>query len=146
MKEIEVLSNLLLAPYIIKATALIGKARNVKGNQFRHVLATFTILFNYKLYDDYMLLKAAVIHNLLEDVPDTSEEELRNIDHQASQVVDLMLEVTRPKGISKAYFLKRILEKGSYNARILKMADRISNLTDLHRDNYSRSKMASYLD
>jgi (p)ppGpp synthase/HD superfamily hydrolase len=146
MNETEKLKNLVLAPYIIKATALIGKQRGVGGNQFRHALATMAILIDYKLIDDYVLLKAAVIHDLLEDVPETNEHELRQIDDQANQVVDLVLEVTRPKGMSKANFLKRILEQGSRNAKILKVADRISNLTDLHRDQYSKKKMNEYLD
>jgi (p)ppGpp synthase/HD superfamily hydrolase len=146
MNDIEKLGNLVLAPYIIKATALIGKQRNVGGNQFRHAFATLAILIDYKFYSDYVLLKAAVIHDLLEDVPETNENELRQIDNQANQVVDLVLEVTRPKAMSKANFLKRILETGSRNAKILKVADRISNLTDLHRDHYSKKTMSNYLN
>jgi (p)ppGpp synthase/HD superfamily hydrolase len=146
MNETEKLKNLVLAPYIIKATALIGKKRNVGGNQFRHALATMAILMDYKLFDNYVLLKAAVIHDLIEDVPETNEHELRHIDNQANEVVDLVLEVTRFKGITKANFLKKILEHGSRNAKILKVADRISNLTDLHRDHYSRKKMREYLE
>jgi (p)ppGpp synthase/HD superfamily hydrolase len=146
MNDTEKLKNLVLAPYIIKATALIGKQRNVGGNQFRHAFATLAILIDYKFYNDYILLKAAVIHDLLEDVPETSEAELRNLDDQANDVVDLVLEVTRPKGMTKANYLKRILENGSKNAKILKVADRISNLTDLHRDHYSKRKMTIYLD
>jgi (p)ppGpp synthase/HD superfamily hydrolase len=146
MNDTEKLKNLVLAPYIIKATALIGKRRNVGGNQFRHAFATLAILMDYKLFDDYVLLKAAVIHDLLEDVPDTDEKELRQLDDQANQVVDLVIEVTRPKGMSKSDFLKRILEQGSINAKILKVVDRISNLTDLHRDHYSKKKMTDYLN
>jgi (p)ppGpp synthase/HD superfamily hydrolase len=146
MDETEKLKNLVLAPYIIKATALIGKIRDVGGNQFRHALATLAILLDYKLFDDYVLLKASVIHDLLEDVPETNEYELRCIDDQANQVVDLVLEVTRPCGMDKIDYLKRILEKGSRRAKILKVADRISNITDLHRDQYSREKMCEYLN
>jgi len=146
MNETEKLRNLVLAPYIIKATALIGKQRDVGGNQFRHALATLAILLDYKMFDDSVLLKASVIHDLLEDVPETNEYELRNIDNEANQVVDLVLEVTRPKGIAKSNFLKKILEQGSRKAKILKSADRISNLTDLHRDQYSKKKMCDYLD
>ena len=146
MNDIEKLKNLVLAPYIVKATALIGKERNVGGNQFRHGLATMAILLDYKMFGDYVLLKAAVIHDLLEDVPETSEYELRQIDDQSNQVVDLVLEVTKPKGMSKPDFLQRILKHGSKNAKILKVADRISNLTDLHRDQYTRKKMSTYLD
>jgi (p)ppGpp synthase/HD superfamily hydrolase len=146
MNDTDKLQALVLAPYIMKATALIGLQRNVGGNQFRHAFATLAILFDYKLFDDYVLLKAALIHDLIEDKPETNESELRQIDDQANQVVDLVLEVTRPKGMTKINFLKSILENGSRNAKLLKSADRISNLTDLHRDHYSRKKMCSYLD
>jgi GTP pyrophosphokinase len=146
MNDTEKIENLVLAPYIIKATALIGKGRNVGGNQFRHAIATMAILMDYKMFDDYVLLKAAVIHDLLEEIPETNEAELRQIDDQANQVVDLVIEVTRPKGMTKSDFLRRLLEQGSRNAKLLKVADRISNLTDLHRDNYSKRKMSHYLD
>lgn len=146
MNDTEKLRNLTLAPYIVKATALIGRQRNVGGNQFRHAMATFAILLDYKLFDDYVLLKAAVIHDLIEDVPETNELELRKLDDQANEVVDLVLELSRPKGMNKVIFLKRLLEQGSRNAKIIKVADRISNLTDLHRDHYSKERMSSYLD
>jgi (p)ppGpp synthase/HD superfamily hydrolase len=146
MNDTEKLKKLVLAPYIIKATALIGRQRNVGGNQFRHAMATLAILLDYKLFDDYVMLKAAVIHDLIEDVPETDEQELRQIDEQANEVVDLVVELSRPKGVNKALFLKTLLEKGSYSARIIKVADRISNLTDLHRDHYSKARMSSYLN
>jgi GTP pyrophosphokinase len=146
MNDTEKLNKLVLAPYIIKATALIGRQRNVGGNQFRHAMATLAILLDYKLFDDYVLLKAAVIHDLIEDVPETDEHELRKIDTQANDVVNLVLEISRSKGVNKDIYLKRILEQGSRNAKILKVADRISNLTDLHRDQYSKSLMNSYLN
>jgi GTP pyrophosphokinase len=142
----EKLKNLVLAPYILKATALIGKERGVGGNQFRHAMATLAILLDYKLFDDYVLLKASVIHDLLEDVPDTNEFEIRIIDGQADRVLDLVKEVTKPEGMLKADYLRRILEHGSYNAKLLKCADRISNLTDLHRDTHSDQKISEYLD
>ena len=146
MSETEKLKNLVLAPYILKATALIGKKRDVGGNQFRHAMATMSILLDYKLFDDYVLLKAAVIHDLLEDVPETNEQDLRQIDDQANEVVDLVLEVSRPQDMLKTDFMERILKQGSYNSKLLKVADRISNLTDLHRDQYPRKKIRAYLD
>jgi len=146
MNETDKLKNLVLAPYIIKATALIGKQRGVGGNQFRHAMATMAILFDYKFFDNYVLLKASVIHDLLEDVPETNELEIRIIDGQADQVLELVKEVTKPKGMIKADYLKRILEQGSRNAKLLKCADRISNLTDLHRDTHTAEKITEYLD
>ena len=62
------LAKLVLAPYIQKATALIGKKRRVGGNQFRHAMATMAILVDYH-YTGAVLLKAALIHDLFEDVP-----------------------------------------------------------------------------
>lgn len=146
MTEIELLSNLFLAPYIIKATALIGVERRVGGNQFRHAFATLGILLDYKYFSDAVLLKASVIHDLIEDVPSTDQHALRQIDSQANEVVDLVLEVTRPKGMEKPDFLNGILLHGSNNAKLLKVADRISNLTDLHRDIFSDQKISEYLD
>jgi (p)ppGpp synthase/HD superfamily hydrolase len=146
MNDIEKLQNLVLAPYIIKSTALIGKIRHVGGNQFRHAMATLAILLDYKLFDDSILLKAAIIHDLIEDVPETNQHDLLKIDAEANAVVDLVLKVTRPKGMVKATFLHGILTHGSRNAKLLKVADRISNLTDLHRDHYSKARMTTYLD
>jgi len=146
MNEIELLSNLLLAPYIIKATALIGVERRVGGNQFRHAFATLGILLDYKYFSDAVLLKASVIHDLIEDVPWTDQQSLRSMDRDANQVVDLVLEVTKPVGMEKSDYLNRILTQGSRNAKLLKVADRISNLTDLHRDIFSDQKISEYLD
>jgi GTP pyrophosphokinase len=146
MNETEKLKNLVLAPYIIKATALIGKQRGVGGNQFRHAMATMAILLDYKLFDDYILLKASVIHDLLEDVPETDEMEIRCIDGQADDVLKLVKEVTRPPDMPKSEYLKNILENGSDRAKMLKCADRISNLTDLHRDTHTDQKITDYLD
>lgn len=146
MNETENLKNLVLAPYIIKATALIGKQRGVGGNQFRHAMATMAILLDYKFFDDYILLKASVIHDLLEDVPETNEMDIRCIDGQADDVLALVKELTRPEEMPKEEYLKGILEHGSTRAKILKCADRISNLTDLHIDTHSIKKINQYLD
>jgi len=146
MEDIEILRNLVLAPYIIKATALIGVKRRVGGNQFRHAFATLGILLDYKYFSDAVLLKASVIHDLIEDVPETDQWALRRIDSQANEVVDLVLEVTRPSSEEKSDYLNRILLHGTHNAKLLKVSDRISNLTDLHRDIDPDHKILDYLD
>ena len=56
MNDVEALRNLVLAPYIIKATALIRVRRKVGGNQFRHSFSTLGILLDYKFYSDSVLL------------------------------------------------------------------------------------------
>ncbi|MBK6964555.1 MAG: hypothetical protein IPH20_11630 [Bacteroidales bacterium] len=146
MNELDALRNLVLAPYILKATALIGISRRVGGNQFRHAFSTLGILFDYKYFMDSTLLKASLIHDLLEDLPETLVDEIRQTDEEGHRVVDLVLEVTKMEGELKNDYLQRVLETGSRNALILKCADRISNLTDLHRDTDSDLKIARYLD
>ena len=146
MNELEALRNLVLAPYIIKATALIAVDRKVGGNQFRHCFSTLGILLDYKFYDKSILLKASLLHDFLEDLPEARVDEIRWIDHDGPQVVDLVLEVTKRKEESKVQYLQNILSKGSRNALILKCADRISNLTDLHRDTHTDQKISDYLD
>jgi (p)ppGpp synthase/HD superfamily hydrolase len=146
MSELDVLRNLVLAPYVLKAMALIGVSRKVGGNQFRHGFSTLGILLDYKYFDDSILLKASLIHDLLEDVPETQVDEIRYIDHEAKQVVDLVLEVTRLNDETKDQYLQRVLDHGSTRAKVLKCADRISNLTDLHRDTHPDHKIYDYLD
>lgn len=146
MSDLDSLKNLVLAPYILKATALIRVSRKVGGNQFRHAFSTLGILFDYKYFNDSILLKASVIHDLLEDVPETQVDEIRHIDYEANEVVNLVLEVTRYRPETKEQYLQRILDYGSRFAKILKCADRISNLTDLHRDTHPDHKISDYLD
>jgi GTP pyrophosphokinase len=146
MNDLEALRNLVLAPYIIKATALIAVDRKVGGNQFRHCFSTLGILLDYKFYDNSILLKASLLHDFLEDLPEARVDEIRWIDHEGPQVVDLVLEVTKRKEESKFQYLQKILITGSRNALILKCADRISNLTDLHRDTHTDQKISDYLD
>lgn len=138
------LTNLVLAPYIQKATALIGKERKVGGNQFRHAMATMAILIDYH-YTDPVLLKAAIIHDLFEDTGFGAVEDIRAIDKDASEVIELAFEVT--KGLeTKQQYLERIKTNGSRRARILKVADRISNLTDLHLDIFKTDFFLNYID
>ena len=131
------LRTLTLAPYIVKATALIGIRRRGGSNMFRHQLSTMAILLDYKIVDP-VLLKAAVIHDLFEDashMPGVSREEIVALDADGPDVYTLVMEVTR-RTIDgarepKPEFLIRIMTTGSRRARILKLADRISNLTAL---------------
>ncbi len=143
--EKEELIRLTVASYIQKATALIGVPRKVGGNQFRHMMATFAILIDYH-YTNHVLLKASLIHDLFEDVPDTDRNSIAHLDHDGHKVVRLVDEVTRRPDETKIAYLEKILKHGSREAKILKVADRISNLTDLHLDVIILNKMANYLD
>ena len=133
----QALTDMTLAPYIVKAMALIGVTRRNGSNMFRHQLSTMAILFDYKIVDP-VLLKASVIHDLFEDAPNmpgVTQEAIVQLDADGPAVYALVMEVTIRfvDGIreSKADYLLRIMLSGSPRARILKLADRISNLTAL---------------
>jgi (p)ppGpp synthase/HD superfamily hydrolase len=143
--EKDILAGMVIAPYLQKATALRGVKRYVGGNQFRHAFATLAILIDYH-YMDSVLLKASVIHDLIEDVKCTSYDEIRSIDKDGQKVLELVLEVTRRKPETKEDFLKRILVEGSDSAKVLKCADRISNLTDLHSDIFDKDYIKSMIE
>jgi hypothetical protein len=143
--EREQLVNMVIAPYVQKATALRGIKRHVGGNQFRHALSTYAILIDYH-YVDQVLLKASVIHDIFEDVRCVSFDEITNLDKDGPSVLQLVLEVTKKKEESKDIYLERLLLKGSENAKTLKCADRISNLTDLHPDIFEKEFIKRYLE
>jgi (p)ppGpp synthase/HD superfamily hydrolase len=131
------LARITMAPYIVKAMALIGVRRRAGSNMFRHQIGTLAILLDYKTTDP-VLLKASVIHDLFEDaatMPGVTESEISRIDSDGRAVYDLVMEVTiRIVGgvrEPKAEYLRRIMQEGSVRAKLLKLADRISNLTSL---------------
>jgi len=128
--EMLLLKGTYLAPYIQLATLLIGKTREGGGNMFRHQIDTMAILLDYG-YIDSVLLKASLVHDLVEDSPDFNHNLLLSIDFESPAVYDLVLQVSRKPEETKADFLTRIRESGSKNAKILKCADRISNMISL---------------
>ena len=124
------LKSMSLAPYMQLATALIGKSRHAGGNMFRHQLDTMSILIDYG-YIDSVLLKASVIHDLIEDVEGYDPNLILEVDSDAPEVLKLVMEVTKKEGQLKSEYLKGIIEHGSEKAKILKTADRISNMISL---------------
>lgn len=131
------IAQITMGPYISKAMALIGKSRKAGSNMFRHQLDTMAILLDYKMIDP-VLLKSAVIHDLFEEcngMPGVTREEISSVDADGPAVYELVMEVTRRekdgKREPKAEYLKRLMESGSQRAKMLKLADRISNLISL---------------
>jgi len=124
------LKGTFLAPYMQLATALIGKTRDGGGNMFRHQFDTMATLIDYG-YIDSVLLKASIVHDLFEDVPDFNRNLLLQVDYESADVYELVMQVTRLPEETKPQFLTRILETGSRQAKVLKVADRISNMIAL---------------
>jgi GTP pyrophosphokinase len=131
------LGRITMAPYIVKAMALIGVKRRGGSNMFRHQISTMGILLDYKIVDP-VLLKAALIHDLFEDaptMPGVTREEITGIDSDGPAVYALVMEMT-PRVVEgvkepKTEYLRRVMQDGSARAKVLKLADRISNLTAL---------------
>lgn len=130
LKSLAQLKEIVLAPYIFIASHLIPQKRKAGGTAFRHMISTLGILIEYG-YIAPVLLKASVIHDVLEDIEGFDQNIIKNADEDGEAVLKLVQEVSKQPGETKADFLKRIIEKESYNAKTLKCADRIANLTEL---------------
>jgi GTP pyrophosphokinase len=124
-------------PYVELAKHLIKKQRRGTGNMFRHQLETFAILLEYG-YDNPVLLKASLIHDLFEDgnkVGFTDFSQVMTADEDGPAVYDLVNEMSIRvnAGVEepKPDFLLRIMKTGSMHAKILKLADRLSNINAL---------------
>jgi len=142
----DVLRKIALAPYIQIATALIGKARKIGGNQFRHNWATLGILIDHKIIEP-VILKAGVIHDLKEDAPESfSPGQIQLIDCDGYRVVELVEELSIRNGEEKIVYLQRVMHEGSKEAKIIKLADRISNLIDIQLGTFDISKVKQTLD
>jgi GTP pyrophosphokinase len=129
--------NINLWPYIELSRLLIKKKRRGTGNMFRHQIETFAILLEYG-YEDPILLKASLIHDLFEDgekVGFSSFEGVMTIDEDGKEVFDLVKELSirieNDIEEPKDQFLERIMQEGSHRARVLKLADRLSNINSL---------------
>lgn len=131
------LAGITLAPYIVRAMRLIDVPRKAGSNMFRHQMSTLAILLDYKTTDP-VLLKASVIHDLVEEaagLPGVTREAIETIDADGPAVYALVEEVSirHVDGVRepKAEFLHRLMTTGSDRAKRLKLADRISNLITL---------------
>jgi (p)ppGpp synthase/HD superfamily hydrolase len=124
-------------PYIELSRFLINKERRGFGNMFRHQFDTFVILLEHE-YNDPILLKASLIHDLFEDGPKVGFfdfESVKTVDADGDLVYDLVKEVSirAENGVeeTKKQFLERIMKEGTPRSKILKLADRLSNINSL---------------
>jgi GTP pyrophosphokinase len=131
------LAQVTLAPYIVRAMRLIDVPRRAGSNMFRHQMSTLAILLDYKTADP-VLLKASVIHDLFEaadGLPGVTREAIECIDADGPAVYALVQEVSIRvmDGVRepKSLYLSRVMASGSGRARLLKLADRISNMVSL---------------
>jgi GTP pyrophosphokinase len=129
--------NFDLWPYIELSRHLVKKERKGFGNMFRHQIETFAILIEMG-YTDPVLLKAALIHDLIEDgqkVGFIDFDKVISADTDGPEVYDLVQElsirVVQGEEEPKGSFLARIMKSGTQRAKLLKLADRLSNINTL---------------
>ena len=129
------LAQTTLAPYIVRAMAMIDRPRKAGSNMFRHQMSTMAILLDYKIVDA-VLLKASVIHDLFEELghePWVTRASIVSIDADGPAVYDLVMEVTirTPGGVRepKSEYLLRVMKTGTHRAKQLKLADLVENRT-----------------
>lgn len=131
--HMEKIKRIEIAPYLQIAFGLIDKPRRCGGNAFRHSLNTFNILIDYG-YCCPIILKASIVHDVLEDYKNFDEDLILRLE-DGDRVLYLVKEVSRFKEESKSNFLLRIKKYGSKAAKIIKVADRIDNITSLGQVN-----------
>lgn len=102
-----------------------GQFRKQGTPYYLHPVAVSKILKDKGFSTEYQI--AGLFHDLLEDT-DTSYEEIREISNR--HIADSVLLVTKEVGYTKENYYKRIKENDM--ARMVKLADRIHNLSEAH--------------
>ncbi len=127
----------------IDLKAVLELAKRKHEGQFRddglpyivHPVRVAKLVAQHKRSKNYkLLLSAALLHDTLEDTY-TSVKELYDFFGKNSQVPSLIVELTTanfvPKLIGKAEYLAQKMEYMTSYALIIKLCDRLDNITDL---------------
>lgn len=96
-----------------------------------HPIALAQVLVNEASVFDPIALCAAILHDTLEDTETTPDELLREFGEEITAVVE---EVTDDKALSRSERKRLQIEHAphiSHPARLIKLADKISNLRDV---------------
>lgn len=114
-----------------------------------HPIDVTEILWRVGKVRDVVTLLAALLHDTIEDT-DTSADEIRQL--FGEEVLSVVLEVTDDKSLPKAE-RKRLqvvnAPHKSARARQIKLADKISNVTEITNDppdDWSMERRSAYLD
>lgn len=114
-----------------------------------HPLEVANLLANVGKVDDYDILIAAVLHDTVEDT-ETTEEELTEL--FGERVCGYVLEVTDDKSLEKSERKQKQIEHAphlSTGAKHVKLADKISNITDVTNNppaGWSKERRLEYIN
>jgi GTP diphosphokinase / guanosine-3',5'-bis(diphosphate) 3'-diphosphatase len=114
-----------------------------------HPLEVANLLANVGKVEDYDVLIAAVLHDTVEDTEATEEEIAKLFGEKVSRIV---LEVTDNKSLPKAERKQLQIEHAPHlsdGAKTVKLADKISNITDVMNNppaGWSNERRLEYLN
>lgn len=113
-----------------------------------HPLEVANILATVGGVDDPEVLAAAILHDTIEDT-ETTAEEIAGL--FGERVCAIVLEVTDDKGLSKQERKQLQIEHAphlSEGAKLVKLADKISNITDVNENppkDWTQERRADYV-
>jgi GTP diphosphokinase / guanosine-3',5'-bis(diphosphate) 3'-diphosphatase len=124
-------------PLLFKALAFSAKKHTKQRRKdldqspyINHPIALANILSKRGIVDENVLC-AAILHDTIEDT-ETTEKEL--IEEFGKKITYIVLEVTDDKNLEKSVRKQKQIEHAatiSHEAKLVKLADKIANLTDI---------------
>ena len=114
-----------------------------------HPIAVAEILTNYGGITDLATIQAGLLHDTVEDTKTTPDELAEQF---GDEVMQLVMEVTDDKGLDKAERKRLQIEHSKHlsaKAKMIKMADKISNITDIVRvppEHWDDDRRLAYFD
>lgn len=139
---------------LLRAVAFAAEKHRVQRRKdadaspyINHPIALANVLANEAGVADVQVLCAAVLHDTIEDTKTTAED-LR--EQFGDRIASLVLEVTDDKSMPKDVRKRLQIEHApalSFGARLIKLADKISNLRDIldtPPDGWSSGRKAAY--
>lgn len=138
--------NLLTKAILFAARAHDGQTR--KGNHLPyivHPLDGLSILIRHGITDE-IILCAVVNHDVPEDTKYTLEDLAREVSPEVAKIVSFLTKpATLPKAEQRQWALDA-LKRGPSAARIVKMADRLSNIRDMSALSWRPESKRAYAD
>lgn len=114
-----------------------------------HPISLANVLANEAGIDDERVLIAAILHDTIEDTETTEQELVREF---GKEIADIVMEVTDDKLLAKAERKRLQIEHASTisrRAKLVKLADKISNLRDIANSppsDWSLARKQEYFD
>jgi GTP diphosphokinase / guanosine-3',5'-bis(diphosphate) 3'-diphosphatase len=144
------LSKLLAAASFAAKKHKLQKRKGDDGEPYiNHPLEVANLLANIGKVEDYNILTAAILHDTVEDT-DATKEEITEL--FGATVCGYVLEVTDDKSLPKEERKQKQIEHAphlSAGAKQIKLADKISNITDVTNNpphDWSHERKIEYVE